>query len=208
MFNINWQRIVLDEAHTIRNDKTTLSVACTQLKGKFRWALTGTPIQNKESDIFALLKFLRCEPFNDYGVYKLWFGNGVGGAATRLHVLMKPLLLRRTKEQLKAKGVLMDLPNKSTIEISCKLEKSEMNIYQMILTLSRSLFDQFLSQRADRGNDDVYYHHFNTGNDNELYDHMMNMHHPIEVKQHHILTIILRLRQICCHPALILSVSL
>lgn len=135
------------------------------------------------------------------------FGNRANGAAKRLHILMQPLMLRRTKEQLKAKGVLMTLPEKSVEDVLFKLETEEMNVYQMIMAYSRSLFEQFLTQRAERDNDVEYYHHYDTSQHNEIYDRLLNMQDTSEVKQHHILTLILRLRQICCHPALILSVS-
>ena len=45
LFNINWWRIVLDEAHTIKNRTTKQAVACCALEGKYRWCLTGTPMR-------------------------------------------------------------------------------------------------------------------------------------------------------------------
>jgi transcription termination factor 2 len=65
LFRVKWERIVLDEAHTIRNHKSQTSIAVYALKAKYRWALTGTPIHNKELDLYSLLKFLRCAPFDD-----------------------------------------------------------------------------------------------------------------------------------------------
>jgi len=45
LFNTNWWRVVLDEAHNIKNRSSKQSVACWHLDAKYRWALTGTPIQ-------------------------------------------------------------------------------------------------------------------------------------------------------------------
>lgn len=73
LFSVNWQRIILDEAHQIRNHKAKTSIAVCQLAGKSRWALTGTPIHNKELDLYSLLKFLKCTPFDDLAVRKLFF---------------------------------------------------------------------------------------------------------------------------------------
>lgn len=51
-------RIVLDEAHTIRNRRTEMSRACCALQGGHHWLMTGTPIVNSAEDVFQLFKFL------------------------------------------------------------------------------------------------------------------------------------------------------
>lgn len=68
IFRVRWRRIVLDEAHQIRNHKSQTSIAVCKLPAKSRWALTGTPVHNKELDMYALLKYLRCTPFDDLQV--------------------------------------------------------------------------------------------------------------------------------------------
>lgn len=72
LFMVDWHRIILDEGHVIRNHKSKQSEAICTLRGKFRWVLTGTPIQNKEFDLFAAIKFLRCSPFDDVTYWKKW----------------------------------------------------------------------------------------------------------------------------------------
>jgi SNF2 family DNA or RNA helicase len=64
LYNTTWMRIVLDEAHRIaeRNSKTSKSIS--QLKGYNRWCLTGTPYKNGLSDIVALCKFLKIQPYS------------------------------------------------------------------------------------------------------------------------------------------------
>ncbi|VDI13420.1 SWI/SNF-related matrix-associated actin-dependent regulator of chromatin subfamily A3 [Mytilus galloprovincialis] len=103
MLRIAWDRIVLDEAHNIKNHKSLTAVAVCRLRAGFRWALTGTPIQNKLLDIFSLLRFLRCSPFDEYKLWKKQVERDNSGHS-RLNVLVKCLLLRRTKNQVDKAG--------------------------------------------------------------------------------------------------------
>lgn len=212
IFAVDWERIILDEAHIIRNHKSVMSEACCKLKGKYRWVLTGTPIQNREMDMYALLKFLRCTPFDDLTHWKRWIDKSSGGAA-RLNTIMKTLMLRRTKQQLRQNGTLESLPEKHCDLIEVKLDKDEMNVYQRVLLYSRTLFSAFLHQRVEKEHD-IYRGTFvsnptykQTRQPNAAFDRMhqklKELHTGNEVKQHQILVLLLRLRQICCHPGLI-----
>lgn len=64
MKKIEWWRIILDEAHVIKNVNAQQSRAATSLNAKRRWVVTGTPIQNGSVDLFSLMAFLRFEPFS------------------------------------------------------------------------------------------------------------------------------------------------
>ncbi|XP_075145312.1 transcription termination factor 2-like [Haematobia irritans] len=213
LFGIKWKRIILDEAHVVRNHKAQSSVAVCELKGKNRWALTGTPIQNKEMDVYALLKFLRCSPFDDFAHWKKWIDKSAGGQQ-RLNTIMKSLMLRRTKAQLQDRGELQCLPQKAIELIEVELDKDEMNVYQKIMIFSRTLFAQFLFQRAERNTDLMYRDQsarptfMQTKDPNGAYykvhQKFTKMHQGSkEIKSHEILVLLLRLRQICCHPGLI-----
>ena len=68
LLQVAWERIILDEAHTIRNPKSLVSQAVCRLRAARRWAVTGTPVQNKELDMFSLLRFLRVAPFDQLPV--------------------------------------------------------------------------------------------------------------------------------------------
>jgi len=68
LLQVAWGRIILDEAHTIRNPKAQVSQAVCRLRAARRWIVTGTPVQNKELDIYALLRFLRVSPFDQLAV--------------------------------------------------------------------------------------------------------------------------------------------
>ena len=64
-FSLEYHRVVLDEAHIIRNRNTKTHKAVLNLRAKNRWCLTGTPLQNKAEDLHSLFKFLKCSPIND-----------------------------------------------------------------------------------------------------------------------------------------------
>jgi SNF2 family DNA or RNA helicase len=72
LLSMKWDRVILDEAHNIRNYKSLQAQAVFLLKARHRWALTGTPVNNKELDFYSLLKFLRCHPFDDLLVRKVF----------------------------------------------------------------------------------------------------------------------------------------
>ncbi|XP_014612648.1 PREDICTED: transcription termination factor 2-like [Polistes canadensis] len=211
-YKIHWKRIILDEAHCIRNHKSQASQAVCGLLADKRWTLTGTPIQNKEMDLYSLLKFLKCSPFDDIRVWKRWVDNKNVSGHQRLATLMKSLMLRRTKQELQAQGALESLPNKNIKEIEVNLDPQEKLVYEKVLIYSRTLFAQFLAQRAEKDHmvdleSGLYDKPTFLSNPNKktqftnAQNKLLSLH--ADVKSHEILVLLLRLRQICCHPSLI-----
>ncbi|GLV31364.1 lodestar [Carabus blaptoides fortunei] len=117
-----------------------------KLLGKSRWALTGTPVHNKQLDMYALLKYLRCSPFDDLHVWKRWIANKNPDGQDRLNTVITSIMLRRTKEQLQNEAGLLGLPEKKFELIEITLDSAEKQIYQKLLIFSRTLFRQFLHQ--------------------------------------------------------------
>lgn len=68
LLRIAFDRIILDEGHVIRNPKAAVSMAVCRLRAVRRWVVTGTPVQNKELDMYSLLRFLRVSPFDQLPV--------------------------------------------------------------------------------------------------------------------------------------------
>ena len=69
IFDIEFHRIVLDEAHTIRNSKTRSFKAVSKIQADCKLALTGTPFVNTADDIYSLLSFLGVEPLNEKTIF-------------------------------------------------------------------------------------------------------------------------------------------
>lgn len=66
LHSISFHRIVLDEAHNIKDRSTNTARAVFNLKADLRWCLSGTPLQNRVGELFSLLRFLEVEPFSNY----------------------------------------------------------------------------------------------------------------------------------------------
>ncbi|ORX46751.1 hypothetical protein DM01DRAFT_1386100 [Hesseltinella vesiculosa] len=66
LHTIHWHRIILDEAHNIKDRSNNSARACFNLKGNFKWSLTGTPLQNRVGELYSLIRFMQADPFAYY----------------------------------------------------------------------------------------------------------------------------------------------
>lgn len=157
-------------------------------------------------DLFSLWKFLKVKGFDNLLKFKKWINFNTADGKNRLNARLRPMLLRRTKIELQTKGELQSLPEKKIDVIAFSLTTDEMNVYSKILSLSQSLFAQFMQQRANREMQG-----FGSKKNNvfsKMHAKFKRMQGDIEeVKSSQILVLLTRLRQICDHPGLIDAVS-
>ncbi|MDL2296787.1 DEAD/DEAH box helicase [Bacteroidales bacterium OttesenSCG-928-B11] len=120
--------IILDEAHAIKNFNTKTSKAIMQLKGLFRIALTGTPIQNHLGEIWNLFNFINPGLLGNLTQFTDRFIKpGDEAMRKRLKKLIAPFILRRTKTT-----VLEELPSKTEIVKKIQLSEMEMAFYEVL----------------------------------------------------------------------------
>ncbi|CAM9826592.1 unnamed protein product, partial [Ectocarpus sp. 6 AP-2014] len=150
LLGVRWSRVILDEAHSIRNTNTEQSRACLRLEADQRWAVTGTPIQNSLDDMAALLAFLRHEPWSDRGWWRKVisdpYKDGDAEALRRLKTVLAPILLRRTKSTLDSRGrPIVELPPKTVEIVRLQLSAEEREFYEALKKRSKIEFEGYVA---------------------------------------------------------------
>jgi len=175
---MKWYRVVLDEAQFIRNRATRASKVVAQLRAKYRWMLTGTPVTNTLADLYGLIRFGHFRPWNDWQSFHEHItkiqANDAPLAGARAQGILKPILLRRTKESKLEGKPLLTLPPKLIELETLQFSPEEREIYDDFEKQAKIRVNKFIRERT--------------------------------IIQNHsaVLVMILRLRQLCCHPNLIL----
>ena len=130
LLETNFFRIVLDEAHMIREQSTQQSQAICTLSAQRRWAVTGTPVQNRLDDLGALIKFLRVKPFHENGGFTQYilapFKTADPDVLPKLRLLVDSITLRRLKDRI-------DLPARHDKEIRLKFSEEEQHLYDFFV---------------------------------------------------------------------------
>ncbi|OBZ81326.1 DNA repair protein RAD5, partial [Choanephora cucurbitarum] len=180
LFQTEFWRVVLDEAHHIKNRLTKTSYACRDIKAKRRWAVTGTPIQNKLDDLYSLVRFLRHEPWANHTFWRTFitipFEKQDPRALSAVQTVLEPIVLRRTKAMRDSQGQpMVPLPPKKINIEYLSFSAEEQDIYDAIYNDSQIKFSYFCE----------------AGKLGKNYASIFQL--------------LTRLRQICCHPYLALQ---
>ncbi len=123
-----WNYIILDEAQAIKNPGTKQSRAVKKLIGANRIIMTGTPIENRLSDLWSLFDFLNPGLLGNAGEFKKFSKNldGDSSGYARLRKIIGPYILRRLKTD---KSVINDLPEKVEMKTYAPLAKKQVLLY-------------------------------------------------------------------------------
>ncbi len=178
LFSLDFFRVILDEAHFIKNRQSKTAKACYEISAQHRWVLTGTPIVNRLEDLFSLVRFLRVEPWSNFSFWKTFItvpfeSKNFLRALDVVQTVLEPLVMRRTKDMKTPDGeALAPLPPR-TIEIEeLELSKQEREVYDYIFTRAKRTFNSTMEAGT-----------------------LLKSYTTIFAQ-------ILRLRQSCCHPVL------
>ncbi|MDR3616545.1 MAG: DEAD/DEAH box helicase [Candidatus Obscuribacterales bacterium] len=171
--NIEWQGIALDEAQAIKNHATKLSQAARSLKAKYRFCLSGTPVENHLGELWSQFQFLLPGILGDQTRFRDTFRNPIEreGSTERKQLLarrIRPFVLRRTKQE-----VAKELPEKIYIEQKIELGGSQRDLYEIVRLASSKQIRKEIAQKGFK------------------HSHIM------------ILDALLKLRQVCCDPRLV-----
>eukprot|EP00729_Bicosta_minor_P000649 gene649-4309_t len=138
---IEWLAFIVDEGHVLKNVETEISKVCQKVRATFKLLLTGTPLQNNLTELWALLHFLAPKIFEESDAFDDAFNLGMhkvdDDVLRKAHDVLKLVMLRRTKDDVE-KGV----PPKSEITLSCPLSKLQMYWYKSLLQKDASLLDR------------------------------------------------------------------
>jgi non-specific serine/threonine protein kinase len=135
-----WSIVVLDEAQAIKNPAARQSRAVKALKSRVRFALTGTPVENRLGDLWSLFDFIcpgllgNNKAFGRF-VRQLEQHEGPAPTSTQTHApdyaplrkLVQPYILRRLKSD---KSIIADLPDKTEVKAYCTLSRLQLALYQ------------------------------------------------------------------------------
>jgi SNF2 family DNA or RNA helicase len=164
--------VILDEAQNIKNAETRNAMSVKKLQSRFRFVLTGTPIENSLSELWSIFDFIMPGYLPNRSRFKKGYEKPIESGNTfaleKLKNRVRPFILRRLK-----KDVLKELPEKMEEQLSCELNENQKKLYLSILGAMQEKLRNTVREKG------------------------------FENSKIEILSALTKLRQVCCHPALI-----
>ena len=167
--SIEWEYIVLDEAQNIKNESAKQTKAIRSLNSRHKIALTGTPVENRLSELWSIMEFLNPKYLGTSKEFNTKFATPIEKyhdkqQAETLKRLIQPFVLRRLKTD---KTIIQDLPDKMEMNVFCNLTQEQASLYEATV---KEMIEQIENSEGIQ-------------------------------RKGLVLSTILRLKQICNHPA-------
>jgi SNF2 family DNA or RNA helicase len=135
MRQVEWLGVALDEAQNIKNPNTKQAQVIRGLSAGFRLALTGTPVENRLSELWSIMHFLNPGFLGGQKSFRKQFTlpiekYGDEDAMKKLRQLTRPFILRRLKTD---PTVITDLPEKQEVKVYCNLSEEQATLYEAVV---------------------------------------------------------------------------
>jgi SNF2 family DNA or RNA helicase len=132
---VNWGNVVLDEAQNIKNESARQTQAIKSLPANYRIALTGTPVENRLSELWSIMEFLNPGYLGSSTDFRQRFAIPIeryhdAERSDTLKHLIQPFVLRRVKTD---KAIIQDLPDKMEMKVFCNLTSEQASLYEAAL---------------------------------------------------------------------------
>lgn len=132
---VSWAGTVLDEAQNIKNNSTKQTQVVKRLKQDYRVALTGTPVENRLSELWSIMDFLNPGYMGNWTQFKTRYAVPIekennGQAKGKLTALLSPFILRRVKTD---PNIIQDLPEKIEMKVYCSLTREQATLYEAVV---------------------------------------------------------------------------
>jgi SNF2 family DNA or RNA helicase len=132
---IDWEYVVVDEAQYIKNETAKQTKAIKSIKAKHRIALTGTPVENRLSELWSIMEFLNPHYLGSGIDFRKSFATPIekyhdAERAETLKRLIQPFVLRRVKTD---KAIIQDLPDKMEMNVYCNLTQEQASLYEAVV---------------------------------------------------------------------------
>ncbi|KAJ8114606.1 hypothetical protein OPT61_g3554 [Boeremia exigua] len=133
--------IASDHTHIVRNQNTSTAKAVAALKARARWAISGTPVQNRLTDFLGLFKFLHFFPYDnpeifDNEISQLWRDKPIEEATETFKKLLSSVMIRRTK-------AILDLPVRTDKVLRVSFDADENEYYRSVEQPVVEALDQY-----------------------------------------------------------------
>ena len=132
---VEWEHVVIDEAQNIKNESAKQTQAIKQLQAAHRIALTGTPVENRLSELWSIMEFLNPGYLGSGSDFRRSFAIPIeryhnAERSETLKRLIQPFVLRRLKTD---RSIINDLPDKLEMKVLCNLTQEQASLYEAVV---------------------------------------------------------------------------